>query len=122
MTPTYEIMVRYGVIPYAYSADGFKTINCEWLLRRYYKEFLGVELPESPFGWLRLFTPVPEGEPYKKNDMLFMMGANREGITDHVGVMITDHDMMHAAEVYGGVVCVPVDRHRHIILGAYRLK
>ena len=117
-----DIMVRYGLIPYRRNGDGFNGIDCVSLVKRYYKDFVGFELPESPWAWRHVLRRLETGERVKKNDILFMMGANRLKLTDHMAVVISNYDLIHAASVYGGVVCEPIERHSHLVLGIARLK
>lgn len=118
----YEIMLRYGRIPYARNADGFTAIDCVSLINRYFREFVGVDMPSSPWRWRRVLRPLREGETIDTNDVLFLMGANRVNLTDHAAVALSATDMIHAMSGYNGVVCERIDRYRHVILATWRLK
>lgn len=118
----YEIMLRYGRIPYGRGADGIATIDCVSLVNRYFREFVGIDMPESPWRWRRVLRPLREDETIDKNDVLFLMGENRARLADHAAIALSPTDMIHAVRACNGVVCERIDRYRHAILGTWRLK
>lgn len=118
----FEMMTRYGMIPYQRGGDGFSGIDCVSLALRYYRDYLKFELPESPWKWRQVLSLSGDVNDLRVHDLLFMQGANRVRITDHIGVLVHPTNVLHATSAHNGVVCIPLDYCRHLILRVARLK
>lgn len=117
-----ELMLKYGRMRYERNGDGVDTLDCVALVKLYFKDFRGVVLPESPWAWRHYFDIHRAPFEIIPNDVLLMMAANRLKLTDHMGVAVSDLDMIHACSAFNGLVCEPINKYKHLILGIARLK
>lgn len=95
--------------------EGF---DCYGVVRFFLNAELGLDLPEKPpqtFAWPRYVKiykhPFP---PLRKYDVV-MFDEIIPGLVNHIGVMATQFDVLHAGSKFGGVVCESVGRYKHMI-------
>ena len=98
--------------------DGF---DCYGLVRFVAREAVGTELPEKPIGWRRYGALLGKYASIKPFDILFFCMANDEGITDHVGIAVSEIEFLHASGPAQAVVQEPIRRYAHRIIDVGRL-
>lgn len=103
-------------IPYK---DGGLTpeegLDCYTLVRHVLNTECAAELPEKPpqaFAWaqyVRVYrAPFPDLQKYD----VIMFDEIIPGLVNHIGIMISETDFIHAGSKFGGVVCQPVNLYR----------
>ena len=102
-------------IPYT---DGGLTpdqgFDCYGLVRWVLMAGLGRELPEKPppaIRWpdyVEIFRPRP---PALQQFDVLMFAEILPGLVNHIGVMVSAADFLHAGSKFGGVVCEPINRY-----------
>lgn len=84
--------------------------DCYWLVRSVAEELRGVKLPEKPIGWRRFGRTIDWPTAVSTGDLIFM-SSNELGMTDHVGIAISETDFLHASKIHGQVICEPVRKY-----------
>lgn len=118
-------MIDLVGIPYK---DGGLTpeegFDCYGLVRWVLNIELGLLLPEtppSPVVWgryVKIFRqqPLPAFKKYDVTAFAEVIPA----LANHVGVLVSPRDFLHAGAIYGGVVCENIGRWRSRVVGIGR--
>lgn len=103
-------------IPYDDKGDSPETgFNCYSLVRYVLNTELGLDLPAQPpqaFAWARYVKVYNRPLPALQKYDVIMLDEIIPGLVNHIGVMISPSDFIHAGSKFGGVVCEPADRYR----------
>jgi len=110
--------------PYAEKAIGPQSFDCYSLVRYVLNKERGMDLPESPpsaIAWpryVKIYKPPPAKlEPYD----VVMFAEILPGIINHIGIVCNNgSDFLHCGAMFGGVVCEPLIKYEHRIVGVGR--
>src|SRR3990167_1650829 len=108
-------------IPYrkgGIASDGF---DCYGLVRFVAREAVGIKLPEKSIGWRGHGRLLGKDAAIGPFDIIFFCMANDEGMTDHVGIAVSETEFMHASGPAQAVVQEPIRRYAHRIIDIGRL-
>ena len=108
-------MIDLVGIPYT---DGGRTpeegFDCYGVVRYALMQGLGLDLPEQPppasqwAKYVKIYRQPPA--EFLTYDVL-MFAEILPGIINHIGIMISPTDFIHAGSKFGGVVCEPINRY-----------
>ena len=116
--------MEYVGIPYKKQGiNPEEGLDCYGIVRYVLGTEKGLILPEEPppptawNNYVKVFRPpLPQLLKYD----VIMLAEVIEGITNHIGIMITTTDFLHAGSKFGGVVCEPVSKYSYAILAIGR--
>ena len=116
--------MEYVGIPYKENGtDPSEGLDCYGCVRMVLNSELGLNLPEkppSPASWpryVKIFRVPPwDLRPY---DVL-MFADIIPGLTNHIGIVVSASDFLHAGSQFGGVVLEPIRRYEHRIMAVGR--
>lgn len=97
--------------------DGF---DCSGFVIHWYRERVGVKLPENLLAWRNLFRKLNYPCPLNKNDVVLL--RRRDDLRMHMGVVVGTCDLLHASGDYRQVVQEPLTRYSLYIRAVVRLK
>lgn len=96
-----EAALQFVGRPYRLGGENPRTgIDCAGLVRHVFRS-LGVDLPRTAEGQIRLGREVPRAE-IEAGDLIFFRDTSRRGVS-HVGIAIGNGRFVHAASRESGV-------------------
>jgi len=108
--------------------DGGRTLqegfDCYGVVRWVLNESLDLGLPSNPphnstWGHYLKVYRQPLAITVQRYDVL-MFSELIDGLVNHIAVMVSDTDFIHAGRAFGGVVCEPLSRYEKRILAVGR--
>jgi cell wall-associated NlpC family hydrolase len=99
-------------------SDPESGLDCYGCVSAYLNAELNIGLPAvaPPAHRWREYVAIyyPPLPPIQKYDIL-MFEELEPGLVNHIAVMVSQTDFIHAGSKYGGVVCEPLDRARDLV-------
>jgi cell wall-associated NlpC family hydrolase len=87
--------------PYKYGGQTIEGIDCSGLIRAVYGQVLGLKLPRAVRGIYKATLAVSPGSVFPGDLVFFRING---GDIDHVGLILDQHQFLHAAESSGVIV------------------
>lgn len=115
---------KYLRIPYKDQGIDESGVDCYGLVRLVVRDELHTYLPETPppaTTWRRYCKII---KPPPKDILPFdivMFSEILPELTNHIGIMVTPHDVLHAGKSFGGVVCQPLAKYKIFMIGVGRI-
>lgn len=118
-------MLELVGVPYVEGGvDPAQGLDCFGVIRWVLNNELGMAVPDQPpsaAAWPRYVKVfrLPSLPKIQKYDIL-MFSDLIPGLVNHLGIMCSEADFIHASSFCGGTVCEPLYRHEHNVIALGR--